>query len=237
MFIGRVRLVTRHSKQANHRPRGQRLDTSLSIIIPVRNAERTIARNLQRWLELLPEIAQNFEILLVDDGSDDHTADIAQEVAREYPQIRVLQSDRRGAQQAIRTGLMQVRGAVVLIQDELGAVSGNDLKKLWELRHDAQLAAARMPPRGAYFSDELVAQLTTWGEAVKAQPCEPKAGMQLLRLAAVADSQAPAGPATADSMAPSARQNVARADGSHPAVNSRPGNGFLRHLRNLALGE
>lgn len=213
------------------------MDTSLSIIIPVRNAERTLGRNLQRWLELLPELAQNFEILLVDDGSDDHTAEIAQEVARVYPQVRVLLNERRGPREAIRAGLPHVRGAVVLIQDELGAVSGNDLKKLWELRHTPGLAAARMPPRGAFYSDALVSRLTAWGEAVKAQPCETTAGVQLLRVEAARDAREADRPAEASVPGGSGRQNVSRADGSHPAVGSRPGNGFLRHLRNLALGE
>jgi glycosyltransferase involved in cell wall biosynthesis len=46
---------------------------SLSFVLPVYNAEATLAREVRHLLDLLAELSVNFELLLIDDGSVDDT--------------------------------------------------------------------------------------------------------------------------------------------------------------------
>jgi len=90
----------------------------LSIIIPMYNEESTIA-------QVLDEIAQvalegiTKEIIAVDDGSTDRSAEIAQQFAERSPLDvnLVISPENRGKGAAIRRGLEHITGDIVLIQD------------------------------------------------------------------------------------------------------------------------
>jgi len=84
----------------------------LSVIIPVYNEQATIAETIARVRASSPEK----EIIVVDDASTDATCDIvAPLVADDLTLIRQPQNAGKGA--AIRRGLQQVTGDIVLIQD------------------------------------------------------------------------------------------------------------------------
>jgi len=84
----------------------------LSVIIPVYNEQATIAETIARVRASSPEK----EIIVVDDASTDSTCDIvAPLVADDLSLIRQPQNAGKGA--AIRRGLQQVTGDIVLIQD------------------------------------------------------------------------------------------------------------------------
>jgi len=92
--------------------------TRLSIIIPMYNEESTIA-------QVLDEIAQvalegiTKEIIAVDDGSTDRSAQIVQQFAERSPLDvnLVISAENRGKGAAIRRGLEHITGDIVLIQD------------------------------------------------------------------------------------------------------------------------
>lgn len=89
----------------------------LSVILPAYNEARTIGRVLDALLSLdlsgLPEPVA-MEIIVVDDASTDGTAD----VVRSRPGVVLLRHERnRGKGAAIRTGLREATGDVVLVQD------------------------------------------------------------------------------------------------------------------------
>ena len=88
-------------------------DFLLSVVIPVFNEEATIATLISRVLQ----VNVPCEIIVVDDGSSDQTAELLTAMAEKIP-LRLFQHDHnQGKGAAIRTGLGQVRGNVVLIQD------------------------------------------------------------------------------------------------------------------------
>jgi len=91
----------------------------LSILVPLYNEEEFIGPLLQRVLEApLPE-GMDREIVVVDDGSTDGSAEIAEEIARAHPEvIRVIRRPRnQGKGAAIRDAVEQARGELCLIQD------------------------------------------------------------------------------------------------------------------------
>src|SRR3954452_3127123 len=94
-------------------PRTGRLE-SLSIVLPCFDEEPNVARAIEEARRAARRFAEHFEILVVDDGSTDRTAEIA---ARE-PDVRVLAHERnRGYGAAVRTGLDASRSEWVLLTD------------------------------------------------------------------------------------------------------------------------
>src|SRR6202035_3215972 len=90
----------------------------LSILVPLYNEEEFIGPLLQRVLDAPLPKGMDREIVVVDDGSTDGSAEIAEEVARSHPQVRVIRHPRnQGKGAAIRTAVEQARGEFCLIQD------------------------------------------------------------------------------------------------------------------------
>ena len=88
----------------------------LSIIVPVYNEVATSRAVLERLLAI--DLPVRREIVVVDDGSTDGTAQVLEEAVREKLPIAVLHAERNGGKgTAIRLGLRQAQGSIVAIQD------------------------------------------------------------------------------------------------------------------------
>lgn len=75
------------------------MDTSekVSVIIPVYNDEKYLKQCVE---SVLTQTYTNLEIILVDDGSTDHTPEICEKYREKYDQIRVLHKKNGGLVQA-----------------------------------------------------------------------------------------------------------------------------------------
>src|SRR5262249_17082420 len=69
-------------------------DVELSVIIPAYNEERNIERTIQRATESLRSLVGRFEIILIDDCSSDHTLRLAETLATQHPELRVVRNQR-----------------------------------------------------------------------------------------------------------------------------------------------
>ncbi len=86
---------------------------SVSIVIPVYNEERDIEPVLRK----VAEVAHAYEVVVVEDGSTDQTPRILARLQRALP-IRVVTHPKNvGKGAAVRTGIHEATGEVVLIQD------------------------------------------------------------------------------------------------------------------------
>ncbi|MGC2659270.1 MAG: glycosyltransferase family 2 protein [Bryobacteraceae bacterium] len=100
----------------------------LSVVIPARNEEGCLSETLTTLSDALRSQHIQHEILVVDDGSDDHTFGIACALVSARPEVRVLQNQgRHGFGMAIRCGLVQAQGDAVAIMMADGSDSPEDL--------------------------------------------------------------------------------------------------------------
>lgn len=92
----------------------------LSIVIPAYNEERGIAQIIERTLAIRPrlqEVGVDMELLVVDDGSRDRTA----EIAACYPEVRLIRHTvNRGYGAALKTGFNHARGNLLGFLDADG---------------------------------------------------------------------------------------------------------------------
>ncbi len=99
----------------------------LSVIVPVFNERNTVAEIVRQMRAV--DLPIEREIILVDDGSDDGTRDVLSQLGDST--VHVIPHDHnRGKGAAIRTGLAQVTGDLVLIQDADLEYSPEDWPKL-----------------------------------------------------------------------------------------------------------
>jgi len=93
---------------------------TLSIIIPCYNEERLIGTLLDKVISATIQWNLQKEILVVDDGSSDKTAETVRNYMMQHPHsnIRLLHHEKnRGKGASIQTALKQVTGEIVIIQD------------------------------------------------------------------------------------------------------------------------
>ena len=215
------------------------MNDSLSIVVPVRNAERTLARQIARLLDVLPDLTGRFEVVVVDDGSTDHTVEVVRDLAAQYPQLRLIRHrEPRGMEAAMRTGLQWATGRTVFVQEDPASLSSADLRQLWSLRHDEELVMARATPQSGVFDQQLLDRLAQWGRTLRsAGDSSNSGGIHMIRRGAV--ERLLADDRTDDELelthAPSPK--AARTDASHPSPRPSGSTSFLRHLKHLALGE
>jgi len=89
----------------------------LSIIIPAHDEEQRLPSSLDAVLEFLHSQSYESEIVVVENGSSDRTAQIGQEYAARHPEIRVIQEPHAGKGLAVRRGMLAAKGDFRFICD------------------------------------------------------------------------------------------------------------------------
>ncbi|HKQ78532.1 MAG TPA: glycosyltransferase family 2 protein, partial [Blastocatellia bacterium] len=78
---------------------------SISVFFPAFNDEGSIARLIHETLEVMSRITDDYEVIVVNDGSGDGTAAVLDELANELPRLRVFHHpNNRGYGGALRSG-------------------------------------------------------------------------------------------------------------------------------------
>lgn len=100
----------------------------ISVIVPIYNTESYLRRCLD---SLCSQTYENLEILLVDDGSSDGSARIAEAFTRQDPRFRYFYQKNSGAGAARNTGLDRAKGAYLSFVDSDDWVSPDFIEKLY----------------------------------------------------------------------------------------------------------
>lgn len=214
---------------------------SLSVILPVHNAETTLVPLVGQLLDLLPDLTTRFEILVIDDGSNDQTSEVALDLGREYPQLRLARhATPRGIEAAVKTGMQRAIGEIIIVQEDQVSVSAADLRQLWQMRLDEQLVVARIHAQPKPIDAGLIDRLSAWGMALKdvATDRQETSGMHLIRRRSL--DEIPSGSRPESGMVLAHVPAVAHSaehGSSHGPGGKKVMPRFLKHLRDLVAQE
>jgi glycosyltransferase involved in cell wall biosynthesis len=108
---------------------------SLSVFFPVFSDEATVQLVAEKALRVAESLTDEYEVVIVDDGSPDRAGEIADKLAVDHEEIQVVHHERNlGYGAAVRTGLAACRCEWICYTDGDDEYDLYDLKKLWQLR-------------------------------------------------------------------------------------------------------
>jgi glycosyltransferase involved in cell wall biosynthesis len=108
---------------------------NISLFFPVYNDEHTVRTITLKAIRILDEIAENYEIIIIDDGSPDNSGEIADALSKEFEWVKVIHHpENLGYGAAIKTGLQNVQYEYVCFTDGDDEYDISDVKKFMKLK-------------------------------------------------------------------------------------------------------
>ena len=123
-------------EQASDKRSPQTPGIFLSVVIPAYNESTRLPKSLRTVIEYLESKGTPYEVLVVDDGSSDDTAALAEQFAQATPlatphsTLRVIRNPHRGKGYAVRTGMLAAQGKYVLYSDADFSAPIEEVEKL-----------------------------------------------------------------------------------------------------------
>lgn len=120
----------------------------LSVIIPAYNEEPNFKKgainDVPKYLE---KQDYSYEILIVDDGSSDETATLAQEFAKRNNNVRVIKNPHQGKAETVKTGVEKANGQLILFTDFDQATPIDEVEKLLSYfpQNDIVIGSRQLP--------------------------------------------------------------------------------------------
>ena len=142
----------------------------LSIIIPLYNAENYLSKAID---SLLAENIDDMEIIIIDDFSEDNSLKVANEYAKRYKNIFVLQNFKtKGVSGARNTGIELSRGKIVGFLDSDDFIYSNSLKKKLEtLKNDTKIDIVHSTLKFVGINDEYLDVEVSTRRAITYKDC------------------------------------------------------------------
>ncbi|HEX7531244.1 MAG TPA: glycosyltransferase family 2 protein [Pyrinomonadaceae bacterium] len=110
---------------------------SITVFFPVFNDQETVGSLAEKALAVLPALTDDYEVLLIDDGSTDASASVADELARNLKHVRVIHhSGNQGYGAALRTGFGNASKELIFYTDGDGQYDVSELALLVPLMSD-----------------------------------------------------------------------------------------------------
>ncbi|MDP3973262.1 MAG: glycosyltransferase family 2 protein [Candidatus Daviesbacteria bacterium] len=134
---------------------------SLSVFFPAYNEELNIAPTIRKSLSVLDGLKlSDYEVLIINDGSTDTTADVSHQLMKECAKVRLIDHDRnRGYGGALKTGFENASFPWVAFADSDGQFDFAEIDKFLPYIDSADLILGYRLNR----ADPLIRSLTTWG--------------------------------------------------------------------------
>ncbi|MCB0419638.1 MAG: glycosyltransferase family 2 protein [Bdellovibrionales bacterium] len=109
---------------------------SITVFFPVYNDENTVKRVTEKSLTVLKNLTDDYEVLIINDGSPDRSGEIADQLAAEHPNVvRVIHHEvNKGYGAAVRTGLENARKEWICFTDGDDEYDVYDLLRMYPLR-------------------------------------------------------------------------------------------------------
>ncbi len=120
----------------------------LSVIIPAYNEEPNFKKGtIDDVPQYLNSQAYTYEILIVDDGSSDQTAVLADEFAKKNKNVRVIKNPHQGKAETVKTGVAEAKGELILFTDFDQATPIEEVERLLPFfpQYDIVIGSRQLP--------------------------------------------------------------------------------------------
>jgi glycosyltransferase involved in cell wall biosynthesis len=105
--------------------------TGISVFFPAFNDENIIGSMVKAASDLLPTLTDNYEVIVINDGSTDSTENVVAQIARDMPHVRLISHDvNQGYGAALRSGFRNATKDLVFYTDGDGQYDVRELSSL-----------------------------------------------------------------------------------------------------------
>jgi hypothetical protein len=158
---------------------------SISVVLPLKDAQVWLKLGAEDLLECLGDLGVRFEVIFVDNGSTDFTAEVIDELRRQYPQVQSIRLKApRPAAEAVQVGVERSIGEIIFVQEMSAPIRVSDLLRLWALRADKSLLMARAQTSARRVDEQWLQRLMPWSKRFTDSWNETQgrfSGLQMLR--------------------------------------------------------
>jgi len=132
----------------------------LSIVIPVKNERDNIQPLVREVASAMQILAQQYEIIFIDDGSTDGSLDEMIKMKKEFSQIRILKFDKNyGQTSALDAGFRNARGEIIAILDGDMQSDPDDILKLLPILKDCDMVCGIRQKRQDNFIRKISSKI------------------------------------------------------------------------------
>lgn len=129
------------------------MDIKLSVIIPVYNVEKFLKRCLD---SILKQKIDGIEIILIDDGSSDNSAELCKKYAKEYSNVKFFSKKNGGASSARNYGIPKASGEYIWFIDSDDKIENNSIKQIIEIMNEFKTDVIICNSKKVYEDGEMI---------------------------------------------------------------------------------
>ena len=137
----------------------------ISIVIPAYNEEENIPVLYERLKKVLDSLGKDYEIIFVDDGSEDRTPEVLKEIAEKDKKVKVIRFRRNyGQTAAMYAGFEHAKGDVIITMDADLQNDPEDIPKLLEKMEEGYdiVSGWRKDRKDPFLSRKLPSKIANW---------------------------------------------------------------------------
>lgn len=128
----------------------------LSLFFPAYNEEANLKNTVEKAIPILKKVAEKYEFLIINDGSKDKTGEIAENLAKKYPFIRVIHHNQNlGYGAALKSGFYNSKYDWIVFTDSDGQFDFSEVTKLIEKSDSADMIVGYRINRADSFLRKL----------------------------------------------------------------------------------
>ncbi|MEA3459775.1 MAG: glycosyltransferase family 2 protein [Chloroflexota bacterium] len=133
---------------------------SISIILPAYNEEKNVGQAIISAVEAMESLAADYEVIVVDDGSEDGTSEVVKKLMARHPRVKLIRHPaNRGYGGALRSGFEAATKRLLFFTSSDNQYNVAEVARLLPFIEEADLVIGYR----AHRSDPLIRRLFAWG--------------------------------------------------------------------------